>query len=209
MLERETTWVWCTWRFENSKRSRWNFHQMFQRICQSWGWHNSLSYTWDHPSGFHIQSPKRSGFGSFFFWKGWILVFFRPHPAEDGGYVPQPQPKDRWNSNPMEFQFREFHPGQIIIFHQPRFPWNKGISLTFHHHLGILVVFEVAIIWPDSYVLFDGTSRRSLNLIQHANSSTLERDLKMFENKLGSLHCEFHPVGEVGDEKSDFVHIQF
>ena len=26
--------------------------------------------------------------------------------------------------------------GQIIIFHQPRFPWNKEISLTFHHHLG-------------------------------------------------------------------------
>ena len=26
--------------------------------------------------------------------------------------------------------------GQIIIFHQPRFPWNKGISLTIHHHLG-------------------------------------------------------------------------
>ena len=26
--------------------------------------------------------------------------------------------------------------GQIRIFHQPKFPWNTGISLTFHHHLG-------------------------------------------------------------------------
>ena len=26
--------------------------------------------------------------------------------------------------------------GQIVIFHQPGFLWNQGISLTFHHHLG-------------------------------------------------------------------------
>ena len=38
------------------------------------------------------------------------------------------------------------HSGQIIIFHQPRFPWNKEISLNkppFGVRSG-----EVAIIWP-------------------------------------------------------------
>ena len=38
--------------------------------------------------------------------------------------------------------------GQIIIFHQPRFPWNKGISLT-KPPFGVRSC-EVAIIWPDS-----------------------------------------------------------
>ena len=37
--------------------------------------------------------------------------------------------------------------GQIIIFHQPRFPWNKGISLT-KPPFGVRSR-EVAIIWPD------------------------------------------------------------
>ena len=36
--------------------------------------------------------------------------------------------------------------GQIIIFHQPRFPWNKGISLP-QLHFGVRSC-EVAIIWP-------------------------------------------------------------
>ena len=36
--------------------------------------------------------------------------------------------------------------GQIIIFHQPRFPWNKGISLT-KPQCGVRSC-EVAIIWP-------------------------------------------------------------
>ena len=40
------------------------------------------------------------------------------------------------------------HSGQIIIFHQPRFPWNKGISLT-KPPFGVRSC-EVAIIWPDS-----------------------------------------------------------
>ncbi len=39
--------------------------------------------------------------------------------------------------------------GQIIIFHQPRFPWNKGISLT-KPPFGGNRSCEVAIIWPDS-----------------------------------------------------------
>ena len=37
--------------------------------------------------------------------------------------------------------------GQIIIFHQPRFPWNKGISLT-KLPFGVRSC-EIAIIWPD------------------------------------------------------------
>ena len=38
-------------------------------------------------------------------------------------------------------------PGQIIIFHQPRFPWIKGISLT-KPPFGVRSC-EVAIIWPE------------------------------------------------------------
>ena len=41
-----------------------------------------------------------------------------------------------------------FLSGQIIIFHQPRFPWNKGISLT-KPPFGVRSC-EVAIIWPDT-----------------------------------------------------------
>ena len=37
--------------------------------------------------------------------------------------------------------------GQIIIFHQPRFPWNKGNSLSYLP-FGVRSC-EVAIIWPD------------------------------------------------------------
>ena len=37
--------------------------------------------------------------------------------------------------------------GQLIIFHQPRFPWNKGISLT-KPPFGVRSC-EVAIIWSD------------------------------------------------------------
>ena len=41
---------------------------------------------------------------------------------------------------------RSIMSGQIIIFHQPRFPWNKGISLT-KPPFGVRSC-EVAIIWP-------------------------------------------------------------
>ena len=37
-----------------------------------------------------------------------------------------------WHHKPHMFNMS----GQITIFHQPRFPWNKRISLTFHHDLG-------------------------------------------------------------------------
>ena len=40
--------------------------------------------------------------------------------------------------------------GQMILFHQPRFPWNKGISIS---QLPFSVrSCEVAIIWPDIYI---------------------------------------------------------
>ena len=41
--------------------------------------------------------------------------------------------------------------GQIIIFHQPGFPWNNGISLP-QLHFGVRSC-EVAIIWPDDMLL--------------------------------------------------------
>ena len=43
---------------------------------------------------------------------------------------------------------RNLWSGQIIIFHQPRFPWNKGMSLTITTIWGKSIVFSVAIIWP-------------------------------------------------------------
>ena len=48
--------------------------------------------------------------------------------------------------------------GQIIIFHQPRFPWNKGISLP-QLPFGVRSC-EVAIIWPEymRFTLFDFSS---------------------------------------------------
>ena len=39
--------------------------------------------------------------------------------------------------------------GQLLIFHQPRFPWNKGNSLT-KPQFGVRLC-EVAMIWPDRY----------------------------------------------------------
>ena len=43
------------------------------------------------------------------------------------------------------------HSGQIIIFHQPRFPWNKEISLT-KPPFGVRSC-EVAIIWPEVWTI--------------------------------------------------------
>ena len=54
----------------------------------------------------------------------------------------------------VEWVWNQIHylSGQIIIFHQPRFPWNKGFSLP---QLPFRVrSFEVAIIWPDLYQKF-------------------------------------------------------
>ncbi len=43
--------------------------------------------------------------------------------------------------------------GQIIIFHQARFPWNKRVSLT-KRPFGGNRSCEVAIIWPDDWSHF-------------------------------------------------------
>ena len=39
--------------------------------------------------------------------------------------------------NSIHGSYWVLHPGQIIIFHQPRFPWNRGISLTFSPPFGV------------------------------------------------------------------------
>ena len=43
--------------------------------------------------------------------------------------------------------------GQITIFHQPGFPWNKGISLT-KPPFGGNRSCDVAIIWPDLWIVW-------------------------------------------------------
>ena len=53
----------------------------------------------------------------------------------------------KWQSG--EFVKNCYISGQIIIFHQPRFPWNKGISLS-QLPFGVRSC-EVAILWPDIY----------------------------------------------------------
>ena len=51
-----------------------------------------------------------------------------------------------------EIGWKSYISGQIIIFHQPGFSWNKVISLTFHHHLGWKLVWGRELIWPDIYI---------------------------------------------------------
>ena len=60
-------------------------------------------------------------------------------PARFGGF--------RWNTDGM---FADHTSGQIIIFHQARFPWNTGISLT-KPPFGVGSC-EVTIIWPDIHI---------------------------------------------------------
>ena len=50
---------------------------------------------------------------------------------------------------PRDLKIHHTSSGQIIIFHQPRFPWNKGIPLT-KPPFGVRSC-EVAIIWPASW----------------------------------------------------------
>ena len=54
--------------------------------------------------------------------------------------------KSNWHQLSLMIFFPRKHSGQIMIFHQPRFPWNKGIPLT-KPPFGVRSC-EVAIIWP-------------------------------------------------------------
>ncbi len=53
-----------------------------------------------------------------------------------------------WIQQNQERSDKKFNiSGQIILIHQARFPWNKGISLT-KPPFGVTSA-EVTIIWPD------------------------------------------------------------
>ena len=59
------------------------------------------------------------------------------------------------NSPKLTWQAGKVNPilsGQIIIFHQPRFSWNKGIPPSSATFWGENSSCEVAIIWPEFYV---------------------------------------------------------
>ena len=78
---------------------------------------------------------------------------FQPFPIRQVLGVSHPidiYPTFRWNVwralIPLSLRC-SMYSGQIIIFHQPRFPWNKGISLT-KPPFGVRSC-EVAIVWPD------------------------------------------------------------
>ena len=71
--------------------------------------------------------------------------------------------------------------GQIIIFHQLRFPWNKGISLT-KPPFGVRSC-EVAIIWPNVFAVLTPPRRwtcfrieKNLCATNGSNLSVLTRD---------------------------------
>ena len=44
-----------------------------------------------------------------------------------------------------------YRSGQIVIFHQPRFPWNKGISALQLPFGGPKNVWGRELIWPDRF----------------------------------------------------------
>ena len=83
-------------------------------------------YTIKHPS---VRMPKP-------YWK-LAAIHLQKQPIHVGTYATPP-----WILS-----------GQIIIFHQPRFPSNNGISPT-KPPFGVRSC-EVAIIWPDSMCFFD------------------------------------------------------
>ncbi len=59
--------------------------------------------------------------------------------------------------------------GQIIVFHQPRFPWNKGISLS-KPPFGVRSC-EVAIIWQD--ILYITNPKNALSFSGNPSNVTL------------------------------------
>ena len=86
---------------------------------------------------------------------GWIHLF-RAH-QENTTYLPSGRRGfmnfSGWKKSVTKHsKFYGINSGQIIIFHQPRFPWNKGISLA-KPPFGVRSC-EVAIIWPDQSSFF-------------------------------------------------------
>ena len=108
-----------------------------------------------------IMKPQGSG------WNKKIETTTQKH----AGNGKESHPKSR--TNPLIFWTNKwghyYLSGQIIIFHQPRFPWNKGISLTKPPFR--VRSCEVAIIWPD---LFD---TQILKLFVSFNSSEIRKKL--------------------------------
>ena len=64
------------------------------------------------------------------------------------------------------------HSGQIILFHQPRFPWNKG-DFSYWTTIWGEVVFSVAIICQPSFIR---NSARNLHIFFVASWGTLTQD---------------------------------
>ncbi len=71
--------------------------------------------------------------------------------------------------------------GQIIIFHQPRFPWNKGISLI-QLPFGVRSC-EVAILLPDIYIYI-----YQLYIRSNGNSSARSVSISGGWKRLSSTH---------------------
>ncbi len=65
--------------------------------------------------------------------------------------------------------------GQIIIFHQPRFPWNRGISLPKRYLLGAQVVWGC---WPFDPLIrgHDSPLKRSLKYPKKGTIAELPRN---------------------------------
>ena len=76
---------------------------------------------WRPVPSFWKPAASRTAGRSFKWWKAWCCL--------------------KWKSELIDLS------GQIIIIHQPRFSWNKGISLT-KPPFGVRSC-EVAITWPD------------------------------------------------------------
>ena len=79
-------------------------------------------------------------------------ALYQSNPKSEGWKFKVPKVANVWRAR-VKFPrppFFEYLSSQIITFHQPRFTWNKGISLT-KPQFGVRSC-EVAIIWPDLWL---------------------------------------------------------
>ncbi len=77
---------------------------------------------------------------------GWWMMYDGWWMMDEGWWM---RDDGWWMMDDWWLMIIDDYSGQIIIFHQPRFPWNKGISLP-QLHFGVRSC-EVAIIWPDDW----------------------------------------------------------